>query len=514
MGSGRLVFVRDDARAEPLVNGFRAWPHLLSPHTYACNLLSKHLPTLRAMIAEARDEHVAEQLRALLAAIEVDRPALVEFGEAIRALDDLLLNEAKGFALEDRYERVPGPLRGFVELVYDRYNQPGARFLEGMLFRGPHYDPSLQALRLSRMNPDEPGAGLGVPRLAGPGDVAVTARFDSTLWDVLGAARRTPVAVEQLAAALGTEPDALADLVTTEQPGVVPAGSAAGPRVRFVGHACVLLQTDRTAVLVDPLIPYRGHGATDRFSFADLPDRIDCLAITHAHLDHLDIETLLQIRHLVDHVVVPRVGAGDLLDPSLKLVLEAIGFDRVHELDDFESLAVTDGQVVSVPFQGEHADLTIRGKCGYAVSLGGGTFWFLADSQCLEPRVYELAREHLGPVAALFLGMECEGSAMTVANRPYLPERVYTTAMAESRRTKASDAANALALVDALRPGRAYVYAMGLEPWLAYMFGVPDPTKSYSLSQVEVFERACAERGVPARLLNGHEVLDLAMETA
>src|SRR5438876_5422835 len=231
MSSGRLVFVRDDVRAEPLVNGFRAWPHLLSPHTYTCNLLSKHLPTLRAMIAEARDdhdEHAAEQLRDLLSAIEVDRPALVEFGEAIRALDDLLLNNANGFALEGLYQRVPRPLRGFVELVYDRYNQPGARFLEGMLFRGPLYDPSLQALRLSRMNPDEPGAGLGVPRLAGAGDLAVTARFDSTVWDVLGAARRTPVAIEHLAAALDAEPDALADLVTAQQPGVVPVGSAAG----------------------------------------------------------------------------------------------------------------------------------------------------------------------------------------------------------------------------------------------------------------------------------------------
>jgi hypothetical protein len=42
-----LVYLAEDVRTEPLVNGFRAWPHLLPPHTYSLNLLTKHLPTLR-----------------------------------------------------------------------------------------------------------------------------------------------------------------------------------------------------------------------------------------------------------------------------------------------------------------------------------------------------------------------------------------------------------------------------------------------------------------------------------
>lgn len=510
----RAVYLRDDVRTEPLINGFRAWPHLLAPHTYSCNLRDKHLPALRRRLTAATDSETREQVAGLLSAIVDERPELVTLGEAIPELDAVLRERATGYSLQDVYRMVPEPLRGFVELVYDRYNQPGARFRESLLYRSPLYDTGLQSVRLRGMDPDAPGDGLGVPRLAGPDDVAVAAEFVAPLWDELGAARRRPVLVDRLCDALGADLPRVAGLVTGIPPARVHPSALAGTRVRFVGHACVLLETERTAVMVDPLVPYRSHGAADRISFADLPDRIECLAITHGHLDHFDIETLLQLRHLVENVVVPKVGAGDLLDPSLKLALEAIGFEQVHELDDFGALPIAGGQVVAVPFEGEHADLTVRGKTGYAVSLGGESFWFLADSQCLEPQLYEHARAHLGPVAALFLGMECEGSAMTVANGPYLPARTYTEAMTESRRTRASDAAEALAMVTALRAQQAYVYAMGLEPWLAYMFGAPDPTKTYSLSQVDVFVDACTQQGVPARLLNGHESLDLTLAPA
>ncbi|WP_433607276.1 MBL fold metallo-hydrolase [Dactylosporangium sp. CA-139114] len=503
----------EHVRAEPLVNGFRAWPHLVAPHTYCVILRDRHLTALREGIAAAGrdgDQRRRAHLEGLLGAVTADRPHLLRFGEQILALDALMLREARGFRLDELYERVPDGLRGFVELFYGRYNDPGVRFLEPALYRSPLYDPTLQAVSLRASDPDQPGDGMRVPRSPGRDGLIAPAPFASGVWDLLGRARRAGTPGGELADALGVRPAELEALVAADGPGTVPVPPPDGPRVRFFGHACVLIEDGHSSVLVDPLVAYRRAGTADRFSFADLPERIDCLAITHAHLDHLDIETLLQLRHLVGEVIVPRAGAGDLVDPSLRLVLEAIGFHHVRELDDFESHEIAGGGLLTaVPFFGEHADLPIRGKSGYAVRLQGRTCVMLADSRCLEPRIYEHARDLIGPVAALFIGMECEGSPLTTANAPYLPEGLYTAGMAESRRTNASDAAGALQVLDALRPERAYVYAMGLEPWLSYMFGVPDPTKTYSLSQVEVFERECSRRAVPARLLRGAQVLEL-----
>ena len=79
--------------------------------------------------------------------------------------------------------------------------------------------------------------------------------------------------------------------------------------------------------------------------------------------------------------------------------------------------------------------------------------------------------------------------------------------MSESRRTNASDAGRALAVFDALGCRAAYVYAMGLEPWLSFMFGVPDPGRNASLAEVDAFVAACTERGVRSELLTGDRVV-------
>jgi L-ascorbate metabolism protein UlaG (beta-lactamase superfamily) len=559
---GDAVYLREDVHAEPLVNGFRAWPHLIAPQTYAANVAAKHLPALRAACDAAQacgDAVAAGGLRRQIAALTGERPHLLALVQAIGELDRLLRREAGGFSLAPLYAKVPPALRGLVELVYDRHNNPGFRFIEGALYRSPWYDPSLQGVRLERADPDTPGAGISAPRLPGPGRLIAAAPFAGEAWDALGRARREPVRAGDLADVLGVTVAEVAPYLTAEPPGrwdggVRPpgrrggawppgdrggagapggwgagaaggwgAGAAGGwgggaPRGRsegpaqagavFLNHACVLLRSRDTAVLADPLVAYRRHGHTDRISFADLPP-LDCLLITHAHLDHLDIETLLQIRHLTGQVIVPKTGAGDMLDPSLRLVLGALGFHRVHEVDDFARAGVTGGSVTGLPFLGEHSDLPVRGKACYGVTLAGNTCVLAADSQCLEPRVYEMAREQLGPVSALFIGMECEGSAMATANRPYLPDGAHTPAMSQSRRTRASDAAEGLALVRALRPAQVYVYAMGLEPWLSYMFGVPDPARSYSLAQARELIRRCADMGVPARLLRGSQPLDV-----
>src|SRR5262249_4224578 len=157
--------------------------------------------------------------------------------------------------------------------------------------------------------------------------------------------------------------------------------------------------------LFDPVLSYDFDGRRDRFTHADVPRRIDYVIITHNHQDHVMIETLLELRHRVGTVIVPRSGGGSLQDPSLKLILENVGFKDVREIGEMESIPFADGTITGLPFFGEHGDLDIRTKMAYRFSVQGRTILMLCDSNNIAPRAYERIRAATGDVDVLFCGM-------------------------------------------------------------------------------------------------------------
>src|SRR5262249_3546411 len=116
-----------------------------------------------------------------------------------------------------------------------------------------------------------------------------------------------------------------------------------GIQIRYFGHACVLIETKSTSIMIDPVIGYRLGSGLPRYSFADLPEQIDYVLITHDHQDHCLFETLFKIRHQVRNLIVPRCNSGSLIDPSLKLILERVGFQNVREVDEMECITLPDG---------------------------------------------------------------------------------------------------------------------------------------------------------------------------
>src|SRR5262249_41112550 len=80
---------------------------------------------------------------------------LLRLSAAISELDDALRANAKGFSLQPMYAMVPECLRGYVELVYDLYNQPSFRLFESLLYRSEYYDTSAQTLMLSLIAGDD-----------------------------------------------------------------------------------------------------------------------------------------------------------------------------------------------------------------------------------------------------------------------------------------------------------------------------------------------------------------------
>lgn len=96
-------------------------------------------------------------------------------------------------------------------------------------------------------------------------------------------------------------------------------------------------------------------------------------------------ESLLQLRHKIKTIIVPRRNSGSLADPSMKFMLQQIGFNDVRELDELESIEVDGGYILGVPFFGEHGDLNIRTKSAYLVNLEKRSVLCVADSNNLEP---------------------------------------------------------------------------------------------------------------------------------
>ena len=113
------------------------------------------------------------------------------------------------------------------------------------------------------------------------------------------------------------------------------------PLFTYVGHATVLLRLDGVGVLVDPLFlgrlgPIRRVAPPVRL--AELP-QVDLILLTHAHLDHFSLPSLLTSASCDAELVLPR-GTGKLA--------KGLGFAEVHEIEAGEELSF--------------AGLTVRGR--------------------------------------------------------------------------------------------------------------------------------------------------------
>jgi L-ascorbate metabolism protein UlaG (beta-lactamase superfamily) len=524
------VYLRQNVPAQPLFNQWYAWPCLIAPATAAMYIANSHLKIMQSFVA-APQVHVATlknpamrggpfinyeaarapQIRALVERTREEQRPLLELADAIQRLSATLAEEGDGSSLEPLYEKVPEALQGYVELVYDLNNSASFRLIEGLLYRSRYYDPAAQSLALSLVERDERPFALSTPLLGGDGHLELKIPFASPALDELFRMKFEPRPYGFIKEALGVadrDDEQFATFFTAEPARPARRYAGEGVRVRYFGHACVLVETKETAVLTDPLVSYRSPEGPQRYTYADLPEVIDYVLITHNHQDHCMFETLLQIRHRVGTVLVPKSNGGGLADPSLKLVLRNIGFERVVELDEMESLPVAGGAVTGLPFLGEHADLNIRTKMAYHVELEGKSVVFAADSNNLAPRLYENIHALIGDVDVLFIGMECDGGPLSWLYGPLMC-RPLARKFDQSRRLNGSDYVRGLDLVNRLNPKQVYVYAMGQEPWLTFLTSIQYTEESRPIVDSNRLVENCAGRGITAERLFGHKEIQL-----
>ncbi|MGH9826264.1 MAG: MBL fold metallo-hydrolase [Blastocatellia bacterium] len=337
------VYYKQNVLMEPLYNQWYAWSHLIAPANAAMCISNKHLKIMESFVG-APQFHVSAckqpemmggpfinlgpdrvpEIRELFENTVREHADMIGLAESIQSAEMMLLNEADGFSLEGMYARLPRRLRGYVELVYDLNNQPSMRLIEGLLYKSKYYKESAQSIALSLLDDDVRTFVLSTPRLADGRHLHIKTPFSSEQIDELFKMKSEPRPYGWVREALGVEEsdDPLFSSFFTEETSTsADPFRGDGVRIRYFGHACLLIESKGTSILTDPVIGYRVENGIQRYSYSDLPARIDYVLITHNHQDHCMLESLLQLRHKVGQVVVPRSAGGSLVDIYLRLVL-------------------------------------------------------------------------------------------------------------------------------------------------------------------------------------------------
>jgi L-ascorbate metabolism protein UlaG (beta-lactamase superfamily) len=436
-----------------------------------------------------------------------DRQTLIELSRSIEKLDAMLREKGTGYSLEALYKEVPENLQGYVELTYDLNNHPSFRLIEPLLYKSKAYDDSLQSLMFSEVTGDDRPFVLSTPRLDKGSSVHLKIPFSSGQIDDLFRMKRQPATFDFVRETLSlNDEDAgrFRSFLTPDPPRPYAKYAGDGARWRYFGHACILLETKNISVLMDPVLSYTYENDISRYTYEDLPEVIDYVLITHNHQDHILFETLLQLRHRIRNIVVPRNGGGALQDPSLKLLLKQCGFRNVIELAEMEEITFDRGSITAIPFLGEHGDLNVLTKSAYHLRVGQHTLLFAADSCNIAPKMYEHIHEQIGDVDALFVGMECDGAPVSWIYGPLLTQRLERP-KDHSRRLAGSNYGRAMAIVNQLHCKEVYVYAMGQEPWLNYVMSIKYTEKSNPIVQSNRLIEECRSRGIVAERLFGEK---------
>lgn len=525
----KLFYLKPNVVIEPLVDRWYAWSHLISPATAAMNIVGRHLKIMNSYVQAPQihaaavknpkmiggpfidyDSNRVDEIKKLIENTKETRKNSIELQLAIIELDKMLKTNANGYSLESLYSKVPDILKGFVELVYDLNNNPSFRIFESLLYKSDLYNQSSQSIALWLTNNDERPFCLSTPKLDDPSVLHLNIPFNHDGIDALSKMKRNPGEIDIIAKKLGIDAKSrkLFDSFFTEKE--LPKYkkyTGEKVRMRYFGHACILVETSEVCVLLDPVISYYGYeSSVEHFSDVDLPDVIDYVIITHNHQDHILLETLLPLRHKIKNIIIPGTTSGALQDPNLKIMFNNLGFQSVISLDEMEEIKFENVVVTAVPFTGEHSDLNVKTKSCFHIAVKKFSLLFVADSRVMEPTLYKHVQRSIGNVDVLFLGMECDGAPLTWLYGPLLTEELPRD-KDQSRRLAGSDFEKGMSLVDIFHPKEVYVYAMGQEPWLEFISSIKYTPESNPIVQSNRLVTECQKQGIIAERLFGEKEL-------
>lgn len=519
-------YLKPTIKAEPLVWQWYAWPYLIPPVTAACNIVERHLKIMQSYVQNSQihsqavkdpkllggpfidlDGQKVDEIKELIQQTKKDCEQLIFLNDAIKELDKALQAEAQGDSLEAFYNRIPFPLKGLIELVYDLNNHPSIRLIEPLIYKN-YYSTQNQRIALSETNSDFRKFVLSTPRIDQENEVYLNIPFSDPKLDKLFRMKEEPQSLDEIQALLEipeTKQKLFQSFFTTTPPLLFDDRNYQGEgiRLRYFGHACLLIQTKFISILFDPVISYPLQtNEVPRYTLSDLPDHIDYVVFTHNHQDHILFETLLQLRHKIGSFVFPANHAGAIEDPSIKLIFQHTGFSSLIAVREMETITFKEGEIIALPFLGEHSDLNIQSKLSYCINLKNKKFLFVADSNNLDPSLYEHIFNYIGSIDILFLGMECDGAPLTWLYGPLLSTPLKRT-YDRNRTLSGSNFEKAWKIAEKSNCKEAYVYAMGQEPWLNYIMALKYSPDSVQILESNKFIQTCKDNGIESERLFG-----------
>ena len=132
---------------------------------------------------------------------------------------------------------------------------------------------------------------------------------------------------------------------------------------------------------------------------------------------------------------------------------------------------------------------------------------FAADSQNIEPKIYEKVHAIMGDIDVLFLGMECDGAPLSWLYGPLLPKKMDRE-KDQSRRLAGSDCSEGVEIVNQFNPKNVFVYAMGLEPWLEFISSIKYTDESRPIIESNRLVEYCRAKGITAERLFGEKTIE------
>ncbi|UAA37223.1 MBL fold metallo-hydrolase [Paraneptunicella aestuarii] len=528
---GKALYLRDDVYFEPLINHWYAWSYLVSPATFSRYLVHTHLRLMRSFLSNhqlhiiaSKDPNLAggeflnctedqvQEISALVDKTQTHNRDLIQLSEAIDKLDELVNSHVSGESIEYLYSQIPGPLKGFVELLMDREHRVSYRILESLLYISDYYKPELQSVSFGSLEKvKERPFVLSTPRLPDKQHLQADLAFDSPILDEIFSARVNPISskrIKELFSNVSIEGGLdVEELFTESKPLKFHKPlEHQGVRVNYTGHAGFLIETQEVNILIDPVIAVSNDDKAQVMSFSELPERIDYACLTHHHLDHVNLETLIQLRHRIGKIIVPRNNGGTLEDPSLRLGLEKLGFD-VIDVEDLDSIKLDKGSITAIPFLGEHGDLNIRSKTAWIIDINGRRMFFGADSANPDIQVYDNMSSFFENIDLFAIGMECVGAPYTWIYGALSSKKV-SKKIKESRRLNGANSVQAIALVNKFLPKNVAVYALGVEPCYRYFMGMNYEHDSEQLVESRKFVCECSDLNIEAEMLYGKKTYE------